>query len=65
MLNNRNIKIIKLNKLFNYKNFDFLKIINIYENSIYELKLLILIKRLHFIFYSQLFYLNNNDSLFK
>ena len=51
MLNNRNIKTIKLNKSLNYKNFDFFKIIKIYENSIYKLKLLILIKRLHFIFH--------------
>ena len=52
MLNNRNIKIIKLNKFFNYKNLDFFKIVKIYENSIYELKLLTLIRRLCFVFYS-------------
>ena len=51
MLNNRNIKTIKLNKLFNSKNLKLFKIIKVYENSIYELKLFTLIKRLFFIFY--------------
>ena len=51
MLNNRNIKTIKLNKSFNYKNLKSFKIIKAYKNSIYELKLSTSIKRLHFIFY--------------
>ena len=52
MLNNRNIKTIKLNKLFNYKNLKFFKIIKTYNNLIYYLKLLISIKRLYLVFYS-------------
>ena len=52
MLNNRNIKTIKLNKLFNYKNLKLFKIIKIYDNSIYYLKLLTLMKRLYLVFYS-------------
>ena len=51
MLNNRNIKIIKSNKSLNYKNFDFFKIIKIYENSIYKLKLFTLMKKLHLVFH--------------
>ena len=51
MLNNRNIKTIKLNKLFDYKNLRFFKIIKAYNNSIYYLKLFILIKKLHSVFY--------------
>ena len=46
MLNNRNIKTIKLNKLFNYKNLKFFKIIKTYNNLIYYLKLLSLIKKI-------------------
>ena len=51
MLNNRNIKTMKLNKLLNYKNLKFFKIIKVYDNSIYYLKLSILIKRYHFVFH--------------
>ena len=63
MLNNRNIKTIKLNKLFDYENLKSFKIIKTYDNLTYYLKLLISIKRLHFVFYSRLFYLNNNNPL--
>ena len=52
MLNNRNIKTIKSNKLFNYKNLKSFKIIKAYDNLAYYLKLSISIKRLHFVFYS-------------
>ena len=51
MLNNRNIKTIKSNKSLNYKNLRFFKIIKVYDNSIYYLKLSILIKRFHFVFH--------------
>ena len=52
MLNNRNIKTIKSNKLLNYKNLRFFKIIKAYNNLIYYLKLLASMKRLHFVFHS-------------
>ena len=52
MLNNRNIKTIKLNKSFNYKNLKSFKIIKTYDNLAYYLKLLTLIKKLHLIFHS-------------
>ena len=52
MLNNRNIKTIKSNKSFNYKNLRSFKIIKIYNNLIYYLKLSTSIKRLYFVFYS-------------
>ena len=51
MLNNRNIKTIISNKLLNHKNLNLFKIFKVYKNSIYELKLLILMKRLYLIFY--------------
>ena len=51
MLNNRNIKTIKLNKSLNHKNLKSFKIIKAYDNSIYYLKLLTSIKKLHFVFY--------------
>ena len=65
MLNNRNIKTIKSNKLFDYKNLRSFKIIKTYDNLIYYLKLLTSIKRLYLVFYSWLFYLNNNNPLSK
>ena len=52
ILNNRNIKIIKPNKLLNYKNFDSYKIIKIYNNFVYELKLSLFIRKMYFIFHS-------------
>ena len=52
MLNNRNIKTIKLNKLFNHKNLKLFKIIKTYDNLAYYLKLSTSIKRLHFVFHS-------------
>ena len=51
MLNNRNIKTIKLNKSFDYKNLKLFKIIKIYNNSIYYLKLSTSMKRLYLIFH--------------
>ena len=51
MSNNRNIKTIKLNKLLNYKNLKLFKIIKVYDNSIYCLKLSTSMKRLHFKFH--------------
>ena len=51
MLNNYNIKTMKSNKLFDYKNLKSFKIIKIYDNSIHYLKLSTLIKRFHFVFY--------------
>ena len=51
MLNNRNIKTMKLNKLFNYKSLRFFKIIKAYDNLIYYLKLSALIKKFHLVFY--------------
>ena len=50
MLNSRNIKIVKLNKSFDYKNFESFKIIKSHE-LIYELKFSISMKRLYFIFH--------------
>ena len=52
MLNSRNIKTIKSNKLLNYKNLKSFKIIKTYNNLIYYLKLLTSIKRLYFVFNS-------------
>ena len=51
MLNNRNIKTIKSNKLLNHKNLNLFKIIKVYKNSIYELKLPTSMKKLYLIFY--------------
>ena len=51
ILDNKNIKIIRLIKSLNYKNLGLYKIIKAYKNLIYELKLLVLIKRLYSIFY--------------
>ena len=51
MLNNRNIKTMKLNKLFDYKNLKSFKIIKVYDNLIYYLKISTLIKRFYLIFY--------------
>ena len=51
MLNNRNIKTMKSNKSLNYKNLKSFKIIKVYDNSIYYLKLSTLIRRFHFVFY--------------
>ena len=51
MLNNRNIKMMKSNKLFDHKNLRSFKIIKVYNNSIYHLKLLASMKRFHFVFY--------------
>ena len=51
MLNNRNIKTIKSNKLFDYKNLRLFKIIKTYDNLVYYLKLLTSMRRLHFVFY--------------
>ena len=52
MLNNRNIKTIKLNKSLTYKNLNLFKIIKAYKNSIYELKLPTSIEKLNFVFHS-------------
>ena len=52
MLNNRNIKTIKLNKFLDYKILNLFKIIKIYDNFVYELKLFIFIKKIYFVFYS-------------
>ena len=51
ILDNKNIKIIRFIKFLNHKNLELYKIIKIYKNLIYELKLLILMRRLHFVFY--------------
>ena len=51
MLNNRNIKTIKSNKLLNHKNLDLYKIIKIYNNFVYELKLSLFMKRIYLIFH--------------
>ena len=40
MLNNRNIKITRLNKSLNYKNLRLFKIVKIINNIVYKLKLL-------------------------
>ena len=50
MLDNKNIKITRLNKSFNYKNLELFKIIKIINNIIYELKLFNKIN-IYFIFY--------------
>ena len=39
MLNNRNIRIIKLNKFLDYKNLELYRIVRIINNIIYELEL--------------------------
>ena len=39
MLNNRNIKKIRLNKSLNYKNLDLFGIVRVINNIIYELEL--------------------------
>ena len=39
MLNNRNIRITRLNKSLNYKNLELYKIVKVINNIIYELKL--------------------------
>ena len=51
MLNNRNIKMIRSNKSFDYKNLGPFKIITIYDNFVYELKLFVFMKKVHFVFY--------------
>ena len=51
ILNTRNIKIIKLNKLLDYKNLDLFKIIRVINNFTYKLKLLLLIEDIFLIFY--------------
>ena len=51
MLDNRNIKIIKSTKSLNYKNFESYKIIKVYDNLTYELKLFAAMERLHPIFH--------------
>ena len=40
ILNSRNIKIIRLNKLLDYKNLELFKVSYIINNIVYELKLL-------------------------
>ena len=51
ILNNRNIKTIKSNKSFDHKNLKSFKIIKIYDNSIYHLKLSTSMRKLHFVFH--------------
>lgn len=51
ILNNRNIKIVKSNKLLNYKNIKSNKIIRVIDNLIYKLKLLDSLKKVFLVFY--------------
>ena len=51
MLDSRNIKITRLIKFLDYKNLELYRINKVYDNSIYELKLLISMKRVYSIFY--------------
>ena len=51
ILNTRNIKITRLNKLLNYKNLNLFKVIRAINNSIYKLKLLLLIEEIFLVFY--------------
>ena len=51
MLDNKNIKIIKLTKSLNHKNLGSYRIIKAYDNSAYELKLFAAIRRLHLVFH--------------
>ena len=52
MLNSRIIKIIKSNKSLDYKNLRLFRIVKVYENFVYKLKLSSSIRRLYLIFYS-------------
>ena len=51
ILSNRNIKIIKPSKSLNYKDLDLYKIIKVYNNFAYKLKLFLFIKRIYSIFH--------------
>ena len=51
ILDIRNIKIIKLNKLLDYKNLGLFKVVRVINNSIYKLKLLLLIEGIFLVFY--------------
>ena len=51
MLDNKNIKIIKLTKSLNHKNLESYKIIKVYDNLTYELKLFAAMRRLYLVFY--------------
>ncbi len=51
ILNIKNIKIIYLNKLLNYKNLNLFKVIKVINNFTYKLKLSILIEGIFSIFY--------------
>ena len=64
IFNNRNIKISRSNKLFNYKNLGFFFIIRIINNMIYKFKLSNEIN-IFFVFYSLFLNINNNNLLLK
>jgi len=51
MLNKRNIRIKRIRKFLENKNFEFYKIINIIDNYVYKLKLLKLIIKIYLVFY--------------
>ena len=63
MLNRRNIKIIRLSKLLDYKNFELFKITKALNNFAYELELSTFINDIYSIFYLWLLYLDNSDLL--
>ena len=51
ILNIRNIKIIYLNKLLNYKNLRLFKIVRVINNLVYKLKLFLVINGIFLVFY--------------
>ena len=62
MLDNRNIKITRSNKLLNYKNLGSFKIIKVINNIIYKLEFSKGMN-IYSVFYSWLLYLDNSNPL--
>ena len=65
MLDAKNIKIQRLNKLLDYKNLKPFEIVKVHNNIIYKLNLFNLINKLYPIFHFQLLYLINGNLLLK
>ena len=65
LLRNLNIRILRLKKKFDYKQFESFEVLKKINTQIYKLNLFIKYKRIHFIFYMSLlkFWYSRNDDL--
>ena len=61
IFDSRYINIIKFNRELNYKSFDFFEIVRTINNSVYEINLSKLMKKMFLIFHFWLLHLKDND----